>query len=332
MSEENPIQEKPAAETKRPERRESRSVFAPMVLIAAGIFFLLDNLGMIAGLDWSAALRFWPLLLIFLGLNVLAVQARPPLGTILSLLVSLVAVGTFGYLLLSGSPDNTLRSLGVPAERELQAESFNVTPGAAQTAAVSLHLDNYPTEIAAGDGSDLISGTIWSRAGLDLRPSSDADDHFEVEVGELSGGISFDPRDWLSGNDHTWTFALSPDIPMDLHIDSGNASMAADLTDLQLTGLTLDAGNGSVTADLPEGDYEVRLDGGNGSISLALPAGVEARVEYDEGNGSVDAGDRFDRVSGDNDEGVYETAGYDEGEGILLVVDSGNGSVEITAP
>ena len=104
-------------------RRTSRSVFGPVVLIAVGVFFLLQNLNVLPPLNWPAALQFWPLALVFVGVNVLVVQARPPLGTLLSLFVALAAVGVFGYLLLSGAPDQTLRRLGLPTVgRQLQAE------------------------------------------------------------------------------------------------------------------------------------------------------------------------------------------------------------------
>jgi len=44
----------------------------------------------------------------------------------------------------------------------------------------------------------------------------------------------------------------------------------------------------------------------------------------------VTVDDRFTRVSGDNDEGVYETDDYATAEErLLFVVDSGNGSVRI---
>lgn len=107
----------PEAEANPPSvawRRGSRSLFAPVVMIGAGVFFLLDNLGVIGGLNWQAAWSFWPLALILVGLNVLAVQLRPPLGSVLSALLGLAAVITFGYLLLHGSPDAWLRSLGWP--------------------------------------------------------------------------------------------------------------------------------------------------------------------------------------------------------------------------
>ena len=358
MSEQQPIYEEPKEEKSSmkvapasPERRrDSRSAFAPIVLIAAGVFFLLDNLGVIDALDWRAALQYWPLALIFLGLNVLVVQFRRPLGTILSALVALAAVATFGWLLLRGSPVSALRSLGIelPAAADVREETFALTPGAAETAEVTIRLGNYPARVEDGDGGDLISGTIWTRSGVDMQPGSEGDDHITVEVGELPSGPTFNFGDWTN-EDHTWEFFLSPDLPIDLTLDAGNAPLTADLEALTLSYLTIDGGNSSTTAELPGGDYdvridggngrvdvalpdgarEVRVDGGNGGIDLTLPQGVEARVEYDTGNGGVTVDSRFDRVQGDNDEGVYETAGYSAGEGVLLIIETGNGSVRI---
>ena len=358
MSEQSPIPEEPVTDkpgmkvvpVEAERRRESRSLFAPIVLIAAGVFFLLDNLGLISALDWQSALQYWPLALIFLGLNVLVVQFRRPLGTLLSLLVALAAVVVFGFLLLRGAPADALRSLGVelPAS-ELREEAFNLTPGAAETAEVTIRLGNYPARVQAGDGGDLIAGTIWTRSGLDMTPGSEGDDHITVEVGELPSGPTLNIAEWTN-EDHTWSFYLSPDLPIDLTLDAGNAPLTADLAALALSDLFIDGGNSATTAALPSGDYdvringgngrvdvslpdgarEVRVDGGNGGVDLTLPQGVAARVEYDTGNGGVRVDGRFERVSGDNDEGAYETAGYGSGEGILLIIETGNGGVEIT--
>jgi hypothetical protein len=153
-----------------------------------------------------------------------------------------------------------------------------------------------------------------------------------VTVGERSGGFSFDPTTW-GDEDRAWAFALNPAVPIDLTIDGGNSSATADLGDLMLSGLVIDAGNGGVEATLPEGDYDIRLDGGNGTINLLVPDGVPMRVEYDTGNGSVNVDERFERVSGDEDEGVYETADYDAtAGGLLMEINSGNGGVSIAAP
>lgn len=338
-----------------PARRHSRSAFAPIVLIAAGVFFLLANLGVVGALDWEAAWRFWPLALIFVGLNVLVLQLRPPLGTAMSALVALVAVAVFGYLLLSGTPTAAMRSLGLPEAEvsELHDESFWVPLDGVQTAEITIDLSNYPAEIGSPADGGLIGGTIYTRGELDTEFELDGG-HARYQVGERSSGWMFNPQDWFSDESRTWTFSISPDVPIDLTIDAGNGSATADLSELTLSDLDIDAANGSVTAVLPDGDYDVRLDGGNGGIALTLPesgeremhidggnggitlllpAGVEARVEYETGNGSVGVDGRFERVSGDDDEGVYQTAGYEGAANRVLVeVNTGNGSLSIAMP
>lgn len=331
--------------------RTSRSLFAPIVLIAAGVFFLLDNLGITSGLDWNTALAYWPLALIFIGLNVLVTQLRPPLGTLLSGLLALLAVVVFGFVLLRGTPaGGPLRGLALPAPRELREESFSMTRGTAETAAVTLNLGNLPADVAANDGQNLVAGTIWTRTGVEMTPRSEDDSHVEVEIGETRGGLTLDPREWTATGQR-WQISLAPDLPIDLTVDASNGPVTADLAGLMLSNLDIDAGNGRVTATLPDGVYDLRLEGGNGHITLTLPAmgsrtvrvdggnggvtltlpvGVAARVEYDEGNGSVSVDGRFTRVSGDGDEGVYETADYATAdERVLFIVDSGNGSVRI---
>ena len=80
------------------------------------------------------------------------------------------------------------------------------------------------------------------------------------------------------------------------------------------------------------GRQHIEVDGGAGSLTLYLPPGVEARVEVDGGAGSFSLNeDRFHQVSGDQkDEGVWETAGYNEDrDGLDLFIDVSAGSVRI---
>ena len=319
-----------------PAEKGGRSLFAPLALITLGVLFLLDNLNVLPPLNWGAALRFWPLALIFLGLNVLAVQFRRPLGPPLSLLVTVAALAVFGYLLVSGSPDNTLRGLGLPVADapELREETFALGAEGVTSADVTLHLGNFPTAIGSLDDGGFIAGRVWTRGELMVEPESDDNGRLGLEVGVRENpGTWFDPRTWQAGEARQWTIDLSPTVPLALHIDAGNGTTTAGLDDLSLTALTIDSGNGALEATLPDGDYEVSVDSGNGSVRLLLPDGVAARVEYDTGNGSLNVDDRFERVSGDRDEGVYETPGYDRSAGGLAIrLDSGNGSVTITTP
>ncbi len=55
----------------------SKFPVAPVVLIALGVIFLLDNLDL---LDFSRALRYWPVALIALGAYMLYARMSPPSG------------------------------------------------------------------------------------------------------------------------------------------------------------------------------------------------------------------------------------------------------------
>jgi Domain of unknown function (DUF5668) len=58
-----------------PSRSGSRFPVAPVVLIALGVVFLLENLDL---LDFSRALRYWPVALIILGAYMLYARMSPP--------------------------------------------------------------------------------------------------------------------------------------------------------------------------------------------------------------------------------------------------------------
>jgi hypothetical protein len=319
-----------------PVTKRGRSLLAPLAMITIGLLFLLDNLNVIGPLNWGAALRFWPLALIFAGLNVLAVQFRRPLGTVLSLLVTAAALAVFGYLLLRGSPEDTLRGLGLPVADApaLRQETFAQSEEGVTAAEITLHLGNFPTAIGPLNGGGLIAGSVWTRGEVQLDTERTDDGRVELEAGVRENPAGwFDPRTWGGGENRQWAIDLSPTVPLDLRLDTGNGATTAALDELNLTALTLDSGNGAVEATLPDGDYDIRVDSGNGRVVLHLPASVEARVEYDTGNGSLNVDEHFERVSGDADEGVYETAGYDaSAESISIHLDGGNGSVTITTP
>jgi hypothetical protein len=229
----------------------------------------------------------------------------------------------------------------------------SVAAGNVDSAEVHLKLSNYPTTLSAAAGEGLVSGTLWTSGRPDIDSQVD-DGRAEVEIGEAAEGWMLNPLGWVAdGETHTWDLALSPDVPIELRLDVGNGSVQADLSDAVLTGLRLEGDNGRTAAILPPGEYALVVDGGNGaleltlpddgrqqvqigsgngSVQLALPQGVEARIEFDEGNGRIAVDGRFEQVRGDDDRGVYQTAGYQDGAGLRVDLASGNGSISVTEP
>lgn len=339
--------------------RRSPSLFGPIVLIAIGVYFLLSNLGLVSGLNWMAALRLWPLLLVFIGINLIVRQAPRPFGAFLSALVALLAVAVFGYVLLFADDNPLLNRLGVSGNADVQRRQIEFSADDIDTAVVDIGFGFSPVEVYALDDSpNLIEGTV-TYAGDLIFDHDVSGSEATVNLHTRNGGFwFFNPNNWMNfGREDRWRIGLDPDVTMDLRLDLSAGSADLDLSELTLSRLQVDGGAGSMEIALPDGDYDVQVDvsagstrltlpesgrqtveihGGAGSLTLYLPPTMEARVEVDDGVGSfgVDR-DRFTQISGDEpDDGVWETDGYDEGSRnrVDLTIDVSAGSVSIQEP
>ncbi len=154
-----------------------------------------------------------------------------------------------------------------------------------------------------------------------------------------------------------WKIGLTPNIPLSLVVDGGSGSARLDLTSLKLAELKVDRGSGSFTILLPESStsYEAEIEGGSGHLDLTLPGSTTLTIRLSGGSGSQDVRlpsgaavrlDVRDNGSGDvslpsswvqledrdgEDQGVWETPGYDQAAyKILIIVEElGSGSIQI---
>ena len=92
-------------------------------------------MGIVSDLNWGVAFQLWPLLLIFLGINIIVQQVRRPLGTILSGLVGLTAVALFGAVLLFGVELPFLSRFNLQTTAEYREETISVSAGGTRRAA-----------------------------------------------------------------------------------------------------------------------------------------------------------------------------------------------------
>ena len=344
----------------RPPKQRGASLFGPIIIIAVGIYFLLYNFGYAGELNWYAALQLWPLLLIFIGINIIVRHAPHPWGSLLSALVGLVAVGIFGYVLLFGSETMLPESLRIhlPPQATVQRQDVVIAGDGVETAVVNIDFGApHATLNALQTSNDLMRGTVTYLDDIILDTSQQGN-QAEVELRTHDTSVWFwvDPRNWNNfGQEDQWQLGLNPQIETDLTLDAGSGAVNLELVELDLSNLSLDGGSGSVQLTLPGGDYDVvyaagsgatkmwlpssgrhtiDIDGASGSILLYLPADMEAQVNLDGGSGSFHLDEnRFKLVSGDADAGVWETAVYDNADDrVDLIIDAGSGSVRIEEP
>lgn len=178
-------------------RRDSRSLFAPLVLIAAGVYFLLGNLELLPDLYWESAFRLWPALLIFLGLNLIVMQFRPPWGTLFSGLVAVAAVSFFSWVLLTGAEQSL--PPGTP-EGQVQREEISFSGDDLSFARVEIDFSAFPATVEAlSDSRNLIEGSVTYRDELQFEPQREGNEAtVRLATRNMSSFFSWlNPNNWF---------------------------------------------------------------------------------------------------------------------------------------
>ena len=315
----------PPVLTDKPRRKNHRSFFWPIMLISLGVLLLMSNLGIVTWSTWNMLWRFWPLILVAVGIDVLFGQ-RSAFGAIISafLVLTLIAV-VAGAIFFADQ---------LPILNNLSSEA------SWQTSHVEHELDDYESANVFID---------WTSPAGSLYALSDSDTLIEGDLtyqGELifdvdSRGdvadVNLDTRlvnNWgtpFQGSSRAkWEIGLTPDIPLDISLDSGSGSCDFDLSDLIVGDLYLDSGSGSIHLALPERQsFHLELDSGSGSVQIDLPEDTGIRVDLDSGSGSFNPGNDYDLVSGEKrGDGTWESDNYDSAKYTIDIdIDQGSGSI-----
>lgn len=247
-------------------------IFWGVALITAGVVALAVQAGAIADESAQDVWRFWPVIIIVIGLAVIA--ARTPFALIGTLVAALV-VGGFAGTLVAGFPDGFSFGCEGDAEETLADEgSFS------GDAEVDLSLNCGEMNVTTAAGSD------WS---VDARyagdaPTIDADDgSLRVESGDNFSFFGF------ADADQSWDVTLPTDATLDLEVDANAASNTLDLGDATFSVLAISANAGEVNLSLPGASVdELSVDANAGSISVEVDEATTLSGSIEMNAGSLD--------------------------------------------
>jgi hypothetical protein len=291
----------------------------PVILIGAGVVFLLNNMGVLDWGVWNTLLRLWPVLLVAVGLDIL-IGRRSTLG---SALVALLLVVVFVAAIMLGPNWGVRTASLVDRTEQISADLKD-----AQKAAVN---------ISFGAGS-LVLGALPEGSSKLIEGSVDLSKNERLSTDHQGSGSNTrysirSNNTWVMGTevidqaeDKVWDLDLNRDVPLDLDVNSGVGKTTLDLTSINLTDLQVDGGVGQVTVRLPaEGRYNVGVDGGLGELILIVPEELGVRVRVNGGLGSVSVKGEFERKDRE-----YTTPGFSSAENRAEVdIDGGLGRIEI---
>jgi hypothetical protein len=370
---EPPAPDPPSAAQPGPKQRRRyryRSLFWPLIVIGAGVIWLLYSLDVFSASNLAVVGLAWPILVIGIGADLLVGHRSLLAGAIvgvatLAIIVVLMAVGP---------------GLGWVGNTELKTETFSTPVGPATEAQIELGLSGYTTSVhALPEGAadpQLVSATITHRGVINFKAEGTTKKTVALRS---SNGWQWWQR---IGNDTAtpWDIGLARGIPLDLVILASSGSNSVDLTGLRIRRVEVDASAGDSQVVLPAGDQlsatlpqidlqssagrmevqapagsfftmgvdmssgdsrvsvgkdssaDIRFRGSSGQFVLIVAAGQQLRVEVRQiSAGDVKLPDGLIRVSGTGDEGVWQTAGYDElANGVDLIIESmSSGTVKV---
>jgi hypothetical protein len=291
--------------------RRHRSLFGPLLLIFIGVIFLLNNLGLIQWSIWDVILRFWPVLLIAAGLDLILGQ-RSAWGSALAMILILAIIG--GGIVLIGDPNPS----------NAAAEEVSIPGDGAKQ--VSLLLDPAIGYIRLSPGhqsqSDLLQGRLSAGRGEQIEQRQ-AGSGSRPEIVIRTRSWTMLPFLITSFERPAWDLELKPGTEVDLVVDLGLGKAEVDLRQLLPEEARVDVGLGEAWVALPEHGGEVTVDVGIGQLTIELPATVGVHIRADTGIGTTVIPPDFVRR-----DGGYYSPGYEQAvEKIELKLNIGIGTL-----
>lgn len=274
-----PEPDKPESRHARRAPRDNRQAYGTgngiggVILVLVGLGFLGLNFGWWSTDIWRVIWRFWPVILILLGLRILLPRSR-----IFSWIILALAVGFFA-LIISAPP--AVRNWTMIPDGDNSRSTQLVSSDLGTTKSLKLELNYGAAEVNIRpldeSSTKLYEANFANAVDIDKRVTTSGD----------VTSVRLDERGHMmmsSGSiERQVTLYLSRKVPLELKLDIGGAKFTADLSDLQLTRLVLDGG--ASTANIKFGRLVDRvaadINAGAASLTLRVPEDVGTQIRYD---------------------------------------------------
>ncbi len=287
-------------------RREG--LVGAFVLIGLGVVFLLSNLGYLALSAWEVILRFWPVFLVALGLDILIGHKRP-WAPVIGAVVGLLLVAGIAVLVISAPGITTARS------ESLNFALNNVTQsnGRINMAVGRLELGSGAAATSLADG-DIRLGVLGN-----VRKDQ-SDGTFSLDA-DSSSYFSFGPN-----NSDRWTVRLNPTVQYNLNVNMGVGEELVDLSGLKAQNINLNMAVGRLEVRLPaSGTVTGTVKGAVGEVIVFVPRNASVRIHLDSGLTGVNYPPEYGKV----DRELSSPASQTGGPSVDLTVAQALGAISI---
>ncbi len=235
-----------------------------LFFILAGLVIFLSNLGYVSPMFIQQLLRFWPLILIIIGISLFWGGIIPRFLSFI-----LVAVIIVGVLVLAFAAPGPGIQGGIQTQLSVEQGRY---PNL-ETGQLTLHF---------GGGRLFLDRQTENWFDGSFRGPAQTVPSYNVEEQTLylnlrERGVSLPGRNIIN----IWHIHLSPSLRWELEVDSGAVDGELDLEGIPLDSVNLKVGAGNMTVKLGDnGDVNMRVEAGAANIKLLVPEdmGMDIRM------------------------------------------------------
>lgn len=271
-------------------------------LVFIGVIFLLDNFHII-DFHFLQILKFWPLLLVSMGINLL-LQNRPN-STYLVVGLNILLCG---FVFVKGIQHDPNQNFNINISNdELKNASFSKhvsTEYSSDIEEAVLELNGGAAKynfVTRADSSELLSGSS-SNANVQLQMETGGSSKKKIELNSSIKGSNSSKNlvEVMLNENPAWTFEFN----------IGAALIQGDLSRLKIKRLELNSGASKMNLTLPAptlGTSSIEINTAASQVFLKIPKGVPCQVEYD----SIISNNKLEDID-HKDGDVRKSAGYDQ--------------------
>jgi len=251
-----------------PEPKSSRYHHIPIFgicLLFLGIVFLLQTLNVLPWGLWGTLWRFWPVLIIIIGLNILLRRYNPWLvsALILVLLFACLGIATWQY------------GPSLPAGET--TKSYSEPLGSLEHAQIQINFTAGSLTIGslASGSPNFVEATGSRNMRVDFQSKGNE--------GTLNLSTERVNRRLRNEADTRWEVRFTRNIPLTIDVKSAVGNLELDLSELQVTELQMDIDAGNYIIEMPSsaGTTSAYIKADLANLEVTIPDGVAARLEVD---------------------------------------------------
>jgi len=261
-----------------------------IVLLFLGGILLLQNFNVI-NFEWSVIWRFWPVILILIGANMLFSNSRSAAGGVVTVLITVIVLGFIGYKGINNNEadmdswitdDNPAREQG-----DTQKTTVFSEPYIAGTRNAILNIEGGATSFILRDtASELFTAHVKKHIG-NYSVFKFSTDTTETVDFKMTGEAKWDMK--KSGSNQV-VMTLNPEPVWDINLETGAGKTNFDLTKYKIRKMKLEGGVAKF--DIKLGSlYKttvVDVESGVSKITISIPESAGCEIKTESGLSSLD--------------------------------------------